>query len=124
MDALLAEPRTKEEHDILLNFLRSKSNDSIWLGATKLGGSWVWQSNSDGLSYDLSVGNDHPAFKCIVLEPETGVWKYTEHCQTANKRVFCQKEFKGNMYVCKCSNLVMCSKCSKTKKVCRERKWK
>ena len=99
LDAYLAEPRTEEEHAILLYFTRNIGY-YFWLGATDSDkeGTWVWQSDDEVLSYvNIRPGEINREDRdCLYMDTYDGFWDYF-NCKNAF-HVVCQQEFEGNIY--------------------------
>ena len=100
IDAILAEPRTLDEHDIVHDYIIPFGNKFIWLGNSdsETEGNWLWQSDGhETLSYD-KWGTGFPRDgenDCLLMSPNTGLY-YDRLC-SYNNYFLCQT--KGNFFL-------------------------
>ena len=99
MDSYLAEPRTEEELDILLNFTRNLGDLIFWVGATYSDnkGIWVWQTDGQVLSYyKYPESSNHR--DCLSIFTSVGFVEFVDcHFQIFS---ICQRKFEGNKKFC------------------------
>ena len=102
MDAILAEPKTEEEHGVIHDY--AKSLDTvilIWLGATDSAseGTWVWQSDDEPLTYDkwADCCPRGDGRHCLVMSVPTGLFidQLCSHSQDSYD-FLCQRKVQGN----------------------------